>query len=817
MSIPPVTSPTFDLTEREIEILELLNDGMKNQEIANRTGLTLYTIKWYLKQIYSKLYVKNRTQAASKARELGLFSEDVKRSTRTLAAIRTTLPETLTPFFGRADELTHIRTLLLSDDARLITLHGIGGMGKTRLALEAAHQYQAYFTNGAVFVPLASIQHNPLIALLSTLSMNTSDDDPVQQLSAYLSGKQMLIVFDNFEHLLSYAKQLSDLLEQTQDIHIIVTSREVLNLRGETVIALTGLDNVSDAIAIDERAAYQLYVQRAALGLVDFAPDTNEKTFISKICDLVGGMPLAIEMAAGWASVMSVEETYRRMRVNLDMLATNENDRPERHQSIRATFDYSLDLLHPALKRALILLGVFHTEGFPLAAAEAVAGLNPMDTKHLIQTALLQRKANGRFSFHPLIRQYINEHLLQDSDLYQQAQQAHGEYYLQFSEYLIEQLYVDMKLKMLDTFHADAGNLWQAWLYALEQAYYDWLLIATEVGYIAEMAGLWREAKMLYARTLLAIPEHQTLLRGRLRAIQSIFAMRLYEFDTLEHYARESWALLQDSEYIWDGYTAMSFLAITKVMVGDVDECFAILDMIEAIDIPSKIKPNAYVDSVVAVARPAALLFAGRYEEALPLLEKANIPVWSEAAIYLPECYLLLNMDDQAHAAFVRLFTIALDNHNHRLALMTSFYLAMFDAVDNDIPTAIRNNFIELKNMGFQYPLLVRSGHYYGTMLMMRGLDHWGRLLWHSTVVMLHKLGESVMMYQLILKIAQTIRDYSSEDAAILLTALAYDPNCPPPIQQAAIKSHYDRTHISTPTPSHILPILDDVLLGEKS
>ena len=151
------------LSEREIEILGLLNEGLTNREIADKTGLTLYTVKWYLKQIYSKLYVSNRTQAAAKARELGLFDEDAEAPAKPEPII--TLPETLTPFYGRRDELDRIETMLLDDSTRLITLHAAGGMGKTRFALEAAHQFQPKFEDGAFFVPLGSVRNDPLFTI----------------------------------------------------------------------------------------------------------------------------------------------------------------------------------------------------------------------------------------------------------------------------------------------------------------------------------------------------------------------------------------------------------------------------------------------------------------------------------------------------------------------------------------------------------------------------------------------------------------------------------------------------------------------------
>ncbi|MEL6524683.1 MAG: LuxR C-terminal-related transcriptional regulator, partial [Chloroflexota bacterium] len=203
-----VSEITLDLTEREIEILELLNEGLKNKEIATRTHLTLYTVKWYLKQIYSKLYVSNRTQAATKARELGLFQDDAKRISREMAAIRTNLPERTMSFFGREADIKQVKDWLLGD-MRLVTLHGIGGMGKTRLALEVGHQLLPAFTDGVYFISLTASDINPLHLLADTLALNTTEADITAQVATYLHNKHMLLILDNFEHLLPYATEIS--------------------------------------------------------------------------------------------------------------------------------------------------------------------------------------------------------------------------------------------------------------------------------------------------------------------------------------------------------------------------------------------------------------------------------------------------------------------------------------------------------------------------------------------------------------------------------------------------------------------------------
>lgn len=777
-----MTAPEImlDLTEREIEILELLNDGLKNKEIATRTHLTLYTVKWYLKQIYSKLYVSNRTQAANKARELGLFQEDAKRISREMAAIRTNLPESTTPFYGRETDIEQVKQWLIGD-RRLVTLHGIGGMGKTRLSLEVGHQLLPVFTDGVYVISLASSDMHPMHVLAHTLNLSITGEDATAQVATYLHNKHMLLIFDNFEHLLPYATEISRLLEQTRDLCIIVTSRETLKLSHEAIIPLTGL--TSD----DSDAGYQLYMQCARSSLGSYDPDAAEQVYIHKICKLVGGMPLAIEMVAGWASVMSAEETYQRVRKNIDLLTSDEHDRPQRHQSIRAIFDYSLQSLPYDLQQAVIKLGIFHYEGFTLRDAEAVAGLSPLDLRQLIQAALLQRDAGGRFKFHPLIRQYITEILRANNPLYSETKEAHCAHYFKFSEYLVEKLNAPtFSLRLIDEFRAGGGNLLLAWYHALRQGYYEWILVATEVGYITEMAGNWDLSLKMYYDTLANIPETETVLRGRLLALISIFEGRLYHVERLEACARESWALLQDSDYVWDARAAMQYLALLKALVKAGDEAFAILDEIDAKAIPSHLEPNAYVDSVNRIARPLALLYTERLEEARLLLEREKVPTWSESVIYLPECYYLLGMRDKAHQSFVRLYTAALDNRNHRLAQMIVLYLTLLEHDDPNIPDALTNNYHELIRMGFNYQFIVKNAFYFGVMSMMRGLHREAFYAWYGALRLLDTLHESALKYQYANQIAEYLASLMPHKASALYYAISNTSDCPESLREQA-------------------------------
>lgn len=262
------------LTEREHEILLLVSRGMSNRDIADTLVLARGTIKAHCHNIYSKLGVSNRTQALLKAQELGLLTQaDVVIATRDttshLGPAKSNLPSSLTPFIGRKVELARLTEMLNDERVRLITVLGTGGMGKTRLAIEFARQQVQRFKDGVFFIALARVSDakNLASAMIDDLGLRfQTSENPEQQLLNYLRHRQMLLVLDNFEHLLEGATFLAAMLRSAPDVKLIVTSRERLNLSPEVVFVLGGLHYSSegDAAHFMQSEAAQLLVERAS-------------------------------------------------------------------------------------------------------------------------------------------------------------------------------------------------------------------------------------------------------------------------------------------------------------------------------------------------------------------------------------------------------------------------------------------------------------------------------------------------------------------------------------------------------------------------
>jgi predicted ATPase/DNA-binding XRE family transcriptional regulator len=350
------------------------------------------------------------------------------------------LPPHPIPFFGRTQELAEIAHQLADPDCRLLTILGAGGMGKTRLAIEVGMQCAAslQFTDGVIFIELAPIDPNrsegdinPLAtALVDALGISFhGESPPEQQLSDYLSRREMLIVYDNFEHLVETAVFLSDLLSHAPDIKILVTSRERLNLQEEWLYVLPGLPLPagSDGLPAD---AGQFFIERAKQVKSSFDCEA-ELAGIQRICQLVAGMPLGIELSAAWVLQLSCEEIADEIEAELDFLTTEMRNVPDRHRSVRAIWAYSWERLTDKERAVLRKLSVFRG-GFERKAAKAVAGASLPILAKLVNKSLLSVGENGRYQIHELLRQFAAEKLAQTPNLLSEAQMSHSSFYLEF-------------------------------------------------------------------------------------------------------------------------------------------------------------------------------------------------------------------------------------------------------------------------------------------------------------------------------------------------------------------------------------------------
>lgn len=452
------------LTEREQEILNLIVEGLSNQAIADQLFLTLGTVKWYNKNIYSKLGVHSRTQAAAQARELGLlrFASSLPRRPR--------LPTRTTSFIGREDELDGIERRLADPACRLLTLFGPGGIGKTRLALEAAYRHDQV-VDGVYFCTLQATLSSqaliPTIADAITLTLS-GRQEPKAELLKFLADKSLLLVLDNFEHLLDERDLLAELLDAAPQVKIMVTSRVLLSLHSEWLFSVRGLPWPKDHTVDDPESypAVALFISRAHQIALDFRADMAMADIIH-ICQLVEGMPLGIELATTWLKLLNCAEIAARIERSIDFLATRHQDVPSRHRSLRAVFEQSWLMLTAEEQAIFQRLAVFQG-GFDVQAAAQVAGASLFALSSLLEKSLLQRNEADRFHIHELLRQYATERLASSNEEFG-ASDAHAAYFANF----LHQRRVDTTAgRQREAGHeigVEIDNIRAAWHWAIKQ------------------------------------------------------------------------------------------------------------------------------------------------------------------------------------------------------------------------------------------------------------------------------------------------------------------------------------------------------------
>jgi predicted ATPase/DNA-binding SARP family transcriptional activator len=400
------------------------------------------------------------------------------------AARQAALPVESTPFVGRSRELAELAAIL-GDPAgpRLVSLVGPGGIGKTRLAIEAAWQAAPHFDGAAAFVSLAPLDDPEQLAPAIARALNVellANEDAVEILVGYLRGQRLLLVLDNFEHLREGAPLLATLLQAAPDIRLLATSRERLNLSGELVYALEGLgfpqQPQSDAYrAVLGFEAMMLLLQRVQLVRPGYEPESPaELAELSRICRLLQGVPLALVLAAGWFELLSPAEIAAEITRNLDFLESDMRDLPPRQRSVRAVFNASWRLLDEPARQALTRLSIFRGS-FTREAAEAAGGASLVLLRRLVNQSWLQRVAD-HYQVHELLRQYAEEQLRAQPGRWEEARERHADYYATWLTEQVEQLKGRNQQAAFAATGAARDNLFLAWEWWVERGQFSRLV-----------------------------------------------------------------------------------------------------------------------------------------------------------------------------------------------------------------------------------------------------------------------------------------------------------------------------------------------------
>ncbi len=375
-------------------------------------------------------------------------------------------PVYATSFVGRQAEMAQLADHLTTSQYPLVTITGTGGIGKTRLALQVIRQLTAAFTDGIYYIDLAPLRsvHQLLPTIITALSLSLhGPDTPQAQLIRYLQHKKILLVLDNFEHLMNGVDMIVSLLQSAPDIHLLITSREVLNLHQEWVYPLHGLPvpDPSTTMPAAMFSSVQLFIQRARQLCPDFAPTVEEKDVV-KICQLVEGMPLGIELAAAWIRLLPCHQIAQQIESNIDFLTSMQRDTDDRHRSLRAVFAHSWALLSPAEQQAFAQCSLFRG-GATLAAVQAVTQAPLFTLYGLVNKSLLRLEENGRYTLHELMRQFASEKLSSSSELQPETMRRYCHYYAGWLQQQEPHLFDAQQEKTLNSIKQDIANVRQAW------------------------------------------------------------------------------------------------------------------------------------------------------------------------------------------------------------------------------------------------------------------------------------------------------------------------------------------------------------------
>ncbi|MCB9155778.1 MAG: AAA family ATPase [Caldilineaceae bacterium] len=700
------------------------------------------------------------------------------------------LPHPLRLFLGRAKELALIQQLITAPTCRLLTIIGLGGMGKTSLALAVAHHllqhHGADFPDGIFFVPLLGInepdtanfaesmsgraddEHLPrarsaesaqigsaiVTAIANHIGCTLREDLPSHlQLSNHLQTRRLLLVLDNFEHLLAYAGTVLMLLTATPNLKLLITSRARLNIRGETILPLeklslpspstsrarasadlsVALSTKADTYAQLADAAWQesealtMFVQRARCIDPNFVINTDNINAIVRICQHVDGLPLGIELATSMLPLLSCHELAVELNESLDMLQADLQDLPADHHTLYAVCERSWRLLAPPEQLLFATLSIFPGT-FERTAAKVIAGATTALLMRLLNQSLLTREGDARYVIHRTVHQYVQGKLRQWPHKFDEAQIAYARYYLELLVNNESVLVGKESALAIAQITKEIDNVFAAWRRAVAYAMVTELSQSMHVLFVFCMQqGLFADALELFDYALRHFAPHQEvqkspandqimILIGRLQSYLGIFSGYLGRQSQAEAALRAGLSMLRQTDELNPKILCLGALG-AAIRMNDLHEGRALLGESMGLANAADNLTKGMLQFILAEIE----CFCGQYEDARRLATDSHallMPVdWKWGLMESLRVLGLTQLRLGNYVAAQKIFEIRIENARQQgfTAVWIDAMISRGDALRlQGQPSAAHQDYAKALHLAqkFQLPLLVAQAHW---------------------------------------------------------------------------------------------------------
>jgi predicted ATPase/DNA-binding XRE family transcriptional regulator len=579
--------------------------GLTQEDLAEKSGVSARTISDVERGLRSNVY---RDTAERLASALGLPEEErsefeqaargLPRSVEAPLVRSAAIPAPPTRLIGREHELEIILDALKEPAIRLLTLTGPGGIGKTRIAIEAASRAQGAFRNGVFFVSLGSVADASLVlsVVAHALGLNTALTTPRGAIIGYLQDKQVLLVLDTFEHLLGAASSIGDLMAALAGLCVLVTSRETLHLQGEHEVAVPTLElPAEDENDLGAAPASALFLERARAIKPDLVIDEEGARAVSEICHRVNGLPLALELAAARVKHLPLPVLRDQLEHRLELLVGGSRDLPQRQQAMRDTVAWSYDLLDPQEQQLFAEVSLF-AGGFTLDALAVVAmtkvdplaGVSGLIDKSLV---VLIDDREPRYSMLDVIHDYARDVVAQHPELIE-LEVRHTQYYLGLVEKAEPELGRATQQHWTHVLEREHDNVRAALRRAITREDADLALrLCGAAWQFWRSRGDLAEGRSWIREALAILPQGDAAIRAKALWGAAWLAYHQADYDDAEH-------------------------------LGD-----ELLPVARAAGDPISIRNALTIQGMVAMARERYADAVGRFEEGLALLRKLD-PMW---------------------------------------------------------------------------------------------------------------------------------------------------------------------------------------------